>query len=140
MQIQCRTIFDITQTGITGHFKTSQVPFYDQVEQQITDLRSWNRSRNQQRNYETITQLLQLRTQTFNLSRPERDKGYWTFTFTVEFESIYLLGDDEFGILKQDCEGVPMLVGLEEEFASNHVLTTEGSQQNIWFEVVAVNN
>ena len=140
MQIQCRTLFDITETGITGHFKPQRVPFRDRANNHIVDQATWTRSRNQQRNLETITQLLQLRTQIFDVSTSCEHNGYWTFCFTVEFEGIYQLGLDQFGILKQDCEGVPMLTGLDEQFVTNSYLTVEGSQQNIWFECNTVNN
>ena len=140
MQIQCRTLFDITQTGTTGHYKPSQVPYKDRVGQAITNQNDWTRSRNQQRNLETITQILQLRTQIFDQSMPVKDNGYWSFTFNVEFEGIYRTDNDEFSVLKQDCEGVPMLVGLDEEYTITPLLTTDGSQQNIWFELIAVNN
>ena len=140
MQIQCRTLFDITQTGTTGHFKPSHVPANDRAGQAITDQQTWTKSRNQQRNLETITQILQLRTQIFNATVPAEHNGYWTFSFEVEFENIYQLDDDEFGILKQDADGVPMLIGLTEEYALTPVLTTTGSQQNIWFEHVTINN
>jgi hypothetical protein len=139
MQIRCCTLFDITETGITGHFKSSQVPFLDQAAQQIIDLSSWNRSRNQQRNLETITQVLQLRTQIFDVTVPVKNNGRWCFEFKVEFESIYQQGQDTFGILKKDCEGVPMIIGLDDEFALTPFLITEGSQQNIWFENTLVN-
>ena len=140
MQIQCRTLFDITQTGTTGHYKPSQVPYKDRVGQVITNQNDWTRSRNQQRNLETITQILQLRTQIFDQSMPVKDNGYWSFTFNVEFEGIYRTDNDEFSVLKQDCEGVPMLVGLDEEYTITPLLTTDGSQQNIWFEMLTVNN
>lgn len=140
MQIQCRTIFDITETGITGHFRPQQIPFRDRAGNNIVDQTAWTRSRNQQRNLETITQLLQLRTQIFDVSVPQQQNGYWTFSFTVEFEGIYQQDLDQFGVLKQDCDGVPMLTGLDEQFVTNSFLTTEGSQQNIWFEFEAVNN
>lgn len=139
MKIQCRTIFDITPTGTTGHFKQSQLPFTDRAGQTITDLNSWNRSRNQQRNVETITQLLQLRTQIFEISVPKESNGYWLFEFEIESEGVYQQGTDSFGILKQDCEGVPMLVGLNEKYTATPVLSTDGSQQNIWFEIISVN-
>ena len=139
MKIQCRTIFDITPTGTTGHFKQSQLPFADRAGQTITDLNSWNRSRNQQRNVETITQLLQLRTQIFEVSVPNESNGYWSFEFEIESEGVYQQGTDSFGILKQDCEGVPMLVGLNEKYTATPVLSTDGSQQNIWFEIISVN-
>ena len=140
MQIKCRTIFDITETGITGHFKPQRIPFLDLAGHNIVDQPSWDRARNQQRNLETIMQLLQLRTQIFDVSAPANHSNYWNFSFTVEFEGIYQQEQDPFGILKQDCEGVPMLTGLDEKFVTNLFLTTDGSQQNIWFDVVTVNN
>lgn len=140
MQIRCRTLFDITNTGITGHYKPSQIPFTDRAGKQIVDLNSWNKSRNQQRNWETITQLLQLRTQIFDVTTPVCTNGCWQFEFAVEFEGIYQLDSDTFGILKQDSESVPMLTGLDEEHFLTPTLTTDGSQQNIWFELVLVNN
>ena len=140
MKIRCTTKFDITATGVTGHCKPSRLPFTDASGQTITSEAEWNRARNQQRNLETITQILQLRTQIFDQSMPVEDNGYWSFTFNVEFEGIYRTDNDEFSVLKQDCEGVPMLVGLDEEYTITPLLTTDGSQQNIWFELIAVNN
>ena len=63
MRYMCQTLFDITATGVTGHFKTTRVPYVDQAGQEIVDQATWNRSRNQQRNWETLTQILGLRTQ-----------------------------------------------------------------------------
>ena len=140
MQIRCRTLFDITQTGTTGHFKPSQVPYSDRVGNKITDLPTWNRSRNQQRNFETVLQVLQLRTQLFDVEMPAEDSGYWQFDFSIEFDGVYQLNQDPFGTLKHDCEGVPMLVGLDEKHSLTPMLTTDGSQQNIWFELITVNN
>jgi len=138
MQIQCRTIFDITETGTTGQFRPQRVPFNDRAGTSIVDQASWTRSRNKQRNLETIMQLLQLRTQPFNVTIPTHSQGYWTFCFDVEFEGIYQQGKDLFGVLKQDCDDVPMLVGLDENFITNTTLTTDGSQQNIWFDAINI--
>ena len=140
MQIRCRTLFDISHTGTTGHFKSSQVPYNDRVGNKITDLATWTRSRNQQRNFETIMQVLQLRTQLFDLQQPIYTAGHWQFDFAIEFEGVYQLDRDPYGTLKNDCEGVPMLVGLDEKHILTPVLTTDGSQQNIWFETVTINN
>lgn len=140
MQILCRTTFDITQTGITGHYKPSQIPFTDRSGNSIVDLFTWDRSRNQQRNLETISQILQLRTQIFDITVPVEVNGYWNFEFSVEFDGIYQQGSDAFGILKQDCEGVPMLIGLGEKYTITPMVTTSGSQQNIWFELQTVNS
>ena len=140
MQIRCRTIFDISQTGITGHFRPSQIPFTDRAGNNITDLTTWTRARNQQRNLETISQILQLRTQIFDVTIPIQDNGYWTFEFVVEFDGIYQLDQDMFGILKNDCDSVPMISGLTEMYTLTPLLTPNGSQQNIWFETISVNN
>ena len=66
----CKTLFDITATGVTGHYKSSRVPFQDLTGTSITNEISWNRARNQQRNWETITQLISLRTQISELQTP----------------------------------------------------------------------
>lgn len=138
MKIRCSTHFDITETGTTGHFRPSQVPYNNRAGITIKDLSDWNRSRNQQRNFETITQVLQLRTQIFDVTTPVKNNK-WEFEFEVEADGIYQQDQDLFGILKQDCEDVPMIVGLDDEYTLTPALITSGSQQNIWFEEV-VNN
>lgn len=139
MKIRCSTHFDITETGTTGHFRPSQAPYNDRAGNLISNISDWNRSRNQQRNFETITQVLQLRTQIFNVTTPVKD-GKWEFEFEVESDGIYQQDQDVFGILKQDCNDVPMIVGLNDEYALTPQLVTEGSQQNIWFEEALINN
>lgn len=138
MKIRCSTYFDITETGTTGHFRPSQVPYTNRAGNTIKDSIDWNRSRNQQRNFETITQVLQLRTQIFDVTAPVKNTK-WEFEFEVESDGIYQQGQDLFGILKQDCDDVPMIVGLDDEYTLTPSLITSGSQQNIWFEAV-VNN
>jgi len=140
MLIRCLTLFDITETGVTGHYKPSHVPFCDRAGTTITNINEWTTSRNKQRNFETILQVLQLRTQIFDTTIPVNSKGKWVFEFNVEFNGIYQLGNDEFGTLKQDCDGVPMIIGLDDEYALSQFLIVNGSQQNIWFETVPVNN
>lgn len=139
MKIRCCTHFDITETGTTGHFRPSQVPYTNRAGSTIASITDWNRSRNQQRNFETITQVLQLRTQIFNVTAPVKQIK-WEFEFDIETEEIYQLGEDPFGILKQDCEDVPMITGLDDEYTLTPSLVTSGSQQNIWFEAISVNN
>jgi hypothetical protein len=140
MLIHCCTLFDITETGITGHFKSSQIPFTDRAGQQIANHAGWNRARNQQRNLETISQVLQLRTQIFDVTIPTTNNGRWCFDFTVEAEGIYQQDQDLFGILKNDCNGVPMIIGLNDQYVLTPFLITDGVQQNIWFDPVVVNN
>ena len=136
MKIQCQTLFDITATGTTGHVKTSRMPYRDQAGTNITDVKSWNRSRNQQRNWETVTQLISLRTQVDNLQDPVKNQDCWQFEFEVENENLFNNGADRLAVLKTDCQGVPMLTGLDESINIGTVLVTD---KNIWFTVVPIN-
>jgi hypothetical protein len=137
MRIQCRTLFDITATGTTGHCKPSRMPFTDLAGSLITDVSVWNRSRNQQRNWETLTQLISLRTQIADLTVPELVNGHWQFEFLVENDSLFLDNDDPLAVLKADCNDVPMLTGLNESSATGSVLAID---RNIWFSLIEINN
>jgi hypothetical protein len=133
MKIQCQTLFDITATGTTGHVKPSRMPYVDSAGTKILDTESWNRSRNQQRNWETITQLISLRTQVDNLQNPVKIQDQWQFEFEVENENLFTSGVDALAVLKADCNGVPMLTGLNESASTGTVLKTN---TNIWFALI----
>ena len=49
MRFVVQTFFDITATGVTGHYKPARVPFRDHAGNVITDEADWGRARNQQR-------------------------------------------------------------------------------------------
>jgi len=133
MKFSCKTFFDITATGITGHYKSSRIPFKDKADQSIENEILWNRSRNQQRNWETITQLLSMRTQIFDLTIPKKIKNVWEFEFEVEAVGVFESQDNPVGILLIDADGVPMLTGLTEKQGIGPVLVPKGENQNIWF-------
>lgn len=132
MKFRCQTLFDITATGVTGHYKNSS----------NIELEAWNRARNQQRNWETITQILGLRTQLFELSIPVRDitGTRWMFEFETESDGIYGPELDPVQVLRNDAEGVPMLLGLDNQTDISPVLVTSGTNQNIWFAPISINN
>jgi len=136
MKIQCQTLFDITATGTTGHVKHNRMPYVDNAGTKILDIGSWNRSRNQQRNWETITQLISLRTQVDNLQEPVMIHDCWQFEFEVENENLFNNGADRLAVLKTDCQGVPMLTGLNESIDIGTVLVVD---KNIWFTIVPIN-
>lgn len=138
MKILCRTLFDCTATGVTGHMRTNDFPFKDAAGQTVDNALAWNRSRNQQRNYETLIQLISLRTQPINVTDTDQNQQYWQFSFETENESVYGSGTDAFENLLQDCAGVPMVTNLGEQQSLNAVIETAGPRQNIWFE--AINN
>jgi hypothetical protein len=137
-RIHCRTLFDITATGIRSHYKESRVPFHDDTGRVIDDHQSWTQSRNQQRNWETINQLISLRTLPENISTPTYNANNlsWEFEFdVVNIESISL-NDNLVGGLTRDCVGVPMILNLTEKHNINTVLTITGPETNIWFNVL----
>jgi hypothetical protein len=140
VKFKCRTLFDITATGVTGHYKSTKVPFKDHAGQEITDALAWNRSRNQQRNWETLTQLIAMRAQIFEMSRPVKHELAWEFEFAVETPAVF--GDDisPTGVLEADARDIPMLNNLSNAGSLEPVLVAQGPTQNIWFEVVPINN
>jgi hypothetical protein len=139
IQIKCRTLFDITATGVTGHLNLAKLPLTDRTGRGITDADSWNRARNQQRNWEALTQLISLRTQVFELVEPVIEQDSWYFEFQTESE-IFNDGADPVGVLKADAHGIPMLRELDNSPGIDPILVTSGARQNIWFTAEAINN
>ena len=133
MRFSCQTFFDITATGVTGHYKSSRVPFSDRSGKIIDTEISWNRSRNQQRNWETLTQLISMRTQIFELEMPVKIEGKWHFEFEVETPDVFGTQDNPVGLLLKDTAGVPMLIDLDNPIDLIPILVVNGNNQNIWF-------
>jgi len=138
MKVMCRTLFDCTHTGVTGHLRPQQLPFTTKTGLVIHTPEQWNRSRNQQRNWESILQIISLRTQPMNIVYPVKQKDSWNFEFEVEAEGVLSGGyqTDELSGLVGDCEGVPMITGLDESIAITSTLHAQGSNQNIWFSAI----
>jgi hypothetical protein len=130
IKIKVSTLFDITTTGVTGHYKSSR----DNI---TAD--QWNRARNQQRNYETLTQLISLRTQIDNITPSQAETDKWEFEFTIE-QDVFNDGADPVGVLKQDAGGIPMLRELDNDPDIDPVLITQGLRQNIWFTIEPINS
>jgi len=139
--IQCATLFDITETGVRNHTANARLPFQDLAGQEVDTESAWVRSRNQQRNWETVNQILALRTLPENISSPVRqptDRGNtWQFEFDVPDLSAVSEGDAALGLLLQDCESVPMITGLGETVNIEPVLRTQSPDANIWFTLKA---
>jgi len=138
MKVLCRTLFDCTYTGVTGHFRESQLPLTTKTGLLISNSTDWNRARNQHRNWESLVQVISLRTQPMNIVYPVKKKQYWCFEFEVESEGVLGGGynSDELAGLVADCEGVPMITGLGESTVITATLHAQGTDQNIWFETV----
>jgi len=114
------------------------IPFEDRAGQPIQDLAAWNRSRNQQRNWETLLQILGLRAQPMDLVMPVYQDGTWEFEFAIESEGVYTINNnaDPLAGLVNDCNGVPMLTGLTEKSGVERTISTHGTDQNIWFTLL----
>jgi hypothetical protein len=135
MRIQCQTLFDITATGVTGHFKPSRIPFQDATGSVINSEAKWNRARNQQRNWETVTQIISLRTQV-DFTPPLKDNDLWIFEFEIFNDQLFADDRDPLAVLKADCVDVPMLTGLNETALNDTILIID---KNIWFTIVPIN-
>ena len=122
------TDFDCRPTGVTGHFRTNVLPFVDRLDQPITNFDSWNSSRNQQRNWETILQLIGLYTQPQSISDIRMKNGRWDFEFETEFDDVFRLNEDPVGLLKQACRGVPIINYVQQQLTA--LLQPD---VNIWF-------
>lgn len=117
-KIFCRTLFDITRTNVKHTFNAGKLPFRDANGRIVADHRTWMLARNQQRNWETLIQLISLRCQPHDLSSPDlptKDSPWWRFQFSVEDTNSLALDGREFALLEQDCAMVPMLIGLSEQ-------------------------
>ncbi len=137
MRVRCWTTFDITITGVKNNFNINRLPFTDQQGHKIQTPEQWHHSRNQQRNWDTVNQLLSLRALPHSITPSELDSTgdvcIWDFEFSLDHEDVLAEGDNVFGALEQDCRGVPMITGLDETPGQTQVLEP-GS--NIGFQVL----
>lgn len=138
MKILCTTLFDITRTGASNRRQHLDQPQY------VTT------ARNQQSNYETVIQVISLRSQPEEISVPViletspalwgtnysgKKFKTWQFTFTVENQAVYSGTGGILENLFNDCQGVPMAVGLGESLNLPQVLDTTPVYKNINFTV-----
>ena len=136
-------MFDITKTDVSNRRQVM-----DEHNQLIA-----SKQRSQQSNFETVLQIISMRSQPEDISNPVKqnikiEQGSiwgnryckslcpcWTFTFTVQHSSVFNDGTDELGNLLTDCENVPMIVSLEEAENLNNILSINGHSKNIHFEI-----
>jgi hypothetical protein len=133
IQLQCRTTFDITATGVRSHFQPSRLPFVSNNNQLISTQAQWQHARNQQRNWETVNQIIALRCLPEHITAPVAQDQHWQFKFDIPDISAVSTAHNHTGLLEQDADDVPMIVGLGEAVSAINVLKPG---VNIWFEVV----
>ena len=138
-RIRCYTLFDITKTNITSRTKPD-----DSVER-------WVHKRNTQCNFDTILQIISLRSQPEVVKPPQRiqiDSSYfgskyrekslycWVFEFEVFHSSVFDNGLSELGSLYTDCDYVPMIQTNTESVELSAFLDTSFELKNIHFEII----
>jgi hypothetical protein len=69
--VECRCLFDVTATTVNGTQRNIQYPYITKNGTQINDALALSQARNQQRNLDTILQLIGMRTQIFEITDPE---------------------------------------------------------------------
>ena len=119
------------------------------------------RARNQQTNFETILQIVNLRNQPENITDSEcevvktadllkfkfgseysskiikqKTVRVWSFMFSIDHPSVFDNGLNQLGNLLSDCERVPMIVNLDETVELPSQLNITAEQQNIYFEIL----
>jgi len=136
MRAAVYTLIDITATGVTNY---------------STDARA----RNQQRNWETVHQIINLRTQCpieavpasyklVDMSSHEFGSFYlgqhrcWKFIFNTEYPAVLGTGHDPFERLRYDFNSVPVIIGLDETIhMPDPVFYLDGLLKNTYFKVLS---
>lgn len=99
------------------------------------DLPATVKARNQQRNWDTMNQIISLRCLPENITNPRRENNLWTFSFAVPSLSTIAQHDDDFFYLIYDANDVPMITGLDEINNLPPLLKTKGTDINCWFSL-----
>lgn len=143
-RICCYTLFNITQTGVMNRSKPS-----------IDSVDDWIHKRNSQCNFDTVLQVISLRSQPDVVKLPVRhilqeedlekfgflfkyskdvEQYYWKFEFEVQHTSVFENGITTLGALYNDCSGVPMIVFDNQLQPLVDFLNISDELKNIHFE------
>lgn len=141
-RIICHTLFNITQTGVINRGKPNTDNVID-----------WQERRNTQCNFDTILQVISLRSQPevtripIKLRLTENEINnfgyyydltdehyYYSFDFEVQHTSVFENGVIPLGALYNDCVGVPMIRCLDQYTSLPDKLDVSNELRNIYFE------
>ena len=125
------TRFDITKTGIIRRYN----PLMLKTDNSIKTEKDWQKAKNQQSNFETLLQIFSLRAQPTVIQNPtvilKNKERWWTFVVSTEFNNVYLEDGDVLGLLKDDCNNVPLINKLNSDIKDNYIRV----DKNTYFEV-----
>lgn len=143
-RICCYTLFNITQTGVMNRSKPNE-----------DDVTGWLNKRNTQCNFDTILQVISLRSQPEVVKLPvkmqikeadtnkfgflykyDENSFFWKFEFEIQHSSVFENGVRPLGSLYRDCDGVPMIIGTEQIVDTPTFLDVSEELRNIQFELL----
>lgn len=147
--IKCYTLIDITQTDVVQRYKQDSNTFTDNSGKQITNEQEFDYARNQQRNYETLLQVIGLRAQPIYTETPKiilntplddysfgteyNNATVWEFTFGVEHHNVFV-NETPFGALDCDINKVPVISNLNETIEQAiSIFTITNEHRNVYF-------
>jgi hypothetical protein len=142
-RISCHTLFDITRTGILNRARPGD---------DIDNVNEWYRQRNTQCNFDTILQVISLRSQPDITGYPKKLEinfksnhmfgsdfnidlivPVWTFDFEIQHPSVFHDSIQELGYLYKDCQGVPMVKCDTHYYNLGTNLDVTNEKRNIYF-------
>jgi hypothetical protein len=102
----------------------------------------------QQANFNSLRQAIELRSNVEWARDPVKHQGrlpeplqgkaaHWIWEFENEREDLFLRDGDQTALLKEDLDGVPVIIGLEESAEiTPAAIRTEGKNINTWIEII----
>lgn len=134
--IRCSTWFDITATGVLGQYRENREVVDQACGGVIQDRSTWLRARNQQRNWDTMNQIIALRCLPENIRTPRRFGLVWQFDFDIPDLSAVSDQHGDLEFLRRDAHGVPMILGLLESPDLDSMICSRGDRINTEFRVL----
>lgn len=139
-RMKCYTLFDIQQTGVINRHRSA-----DDINPE------WTYKRNTQCNFDTILQVISMRSQPEIINSPKKIIGNtaffgfayteetiecWAFEFDIQHASVFKNELGELGGLYLDCDGVPMILCGTENNKITSFLDISPELKNIHFEIL----
>jgi len=134
-KIQATCTFDITPTGAYS-YRPIELPGETKNGHLVADKKQWYYVVNQQRNWDTVQQVLDLRTQIDTISLPEKTGDCWCFEFTMDLKKIHSDTGRALQIILADFDQVPVIPGLDEVPGVASCIVTSGDNTNLRLKII----
>lgn len=146
--IKMYSLVDITTTGTIGQYKN--IVKKNLLGEILDSEPVWKKSRNKQRNFETVIQIIGLRAQPVYLENSivvldnltnynfgnsfSGENNVWTLVFGVEQADVYNTHGIELNSLIEDFHSVPIICGLNESISfKKSTFITLNEEKNVYF-------